>query len=125
MSISQGRIEVVMKRKRTIRVFAILVCVYLAFTTIQGTFDLLSSGEKVTRRENVLAKLTVEKNDLLRSEKRALTNEFLEKTAYDELGLAKPGEKVFIIPSELLAENPVKSVAAIEPNWKKWANLIF
>ncbi len=113
-----------MKRKQTIRVLIIVICLYLAFTTIQGTVGLFSAGEKVTRRESELAKLMEEKRKLEIKEKQIGSKEFLDQVAYDQLGLSKPGEKVIIIPKELLADNSSKVVVVDEPNWKKWVELI-
>ena len=114
-----------MRRKKTIRVLIIVICLYLAFTTIQGTVKLLSSGEKVAGREAKLAALQRQKEDLLRKEKQVGSKEFVEKTAYDELGLSKPGEKVVIIPKELLADKTPKIVVNNEKNWELWRDLLF
>lgn len=113
-----------MKIKKTVRLLIIGILLYLAFTTIQGTLGLWSSGEKVTRREKALTALKKEKQDLLRKEKQVSRREYLERMAYDQLGLSRPGEKVFIIPRELLADNTPKAVIDNTPNWKKWVELL-
>lgn len=114
-----------MKRKKAIRLLVIVICLYLVFTSLQGTIGLLTSGEKVTRREGRLARLMKERDELRKKEKSVETKEFLERIAYDELGLSRPGEKVFIIPREMLADNTPKAVIDNTPNWKKWVELLF
>lgn len=114
-----------MKNRKFIRYLFIAICIYLAFTTVQGTIGLLSSGEKVTRREKELAKLKQEKNELLRKEKKVSSEEFLEKAAYDELGLSKQGEKVYIIPSDLLEDKTPEIIVVNKPNWQLWRDLLF
>lgn len=113
-----------MKKRKTLRLLIIIICLYLAFTTAQGIIGYLSSGEKVTRREKALSLLEKKRNDLLRKEKQLLGEEYLEKTAYDELGMSKPGEKMFIIPKELLAVETPKIFVDNTPNWRKWVNLL-
>lgn len=113
-----------MKKRKALRLIIIIVSLYLAFTTAQGIIGYLSSGEKVTRREKVLSELEKEKKDLLRKEKQLAREEFLERVAYDELGLSRPGEKVIIIPKELLAIETPKAVVDNTPNWKKWMELL-
>ncbi|OGG18511.1 hypothetical protein A2721_01855 [Candidatus Gottesmanbacteria bacterium RIFCSPHIGHO2_01_FULL_47_48] len=114
-----------MKRDRLARVVIIGLCLYFIVTTVSGTVELWRSGEKVTRREEELAKLEKEKGELVRKDKEAGTKDYLERIAYDKLGLARPGEEVIIVPEDVLASPSGEVAVREEENWKKWANLIF
>ncbi len=114
-----------MDKWRIIRPIIIVVCTYLIITTLQGTVELLKAGDKVTRRENDLVALQKEQQQLIVRKKQAESQDYLDETAYGKLGLSKPGEEVIIIPQELLADHTPVVVSNNEPNWKKWAGLLF
>jgi cell division protein FtsB len=114
-----------MKKGGIVRLSVIIVGVYLIITTLSGIVGLLRSGDKVTRRESELAELSKERRRLLIEHKKVQTRGYLEQIAYEKLGLSRPGEKVIIIPPELLASgNTVAKVKEV-PNWKKWKDLLF
>lgn len=114
-----------MEKGKAIRLLIIVVCAYLIVTNISGMVDLLKSGDKLTRRENDLAQLTKEQQNLKIREKKAGSINYLEEMAYQKLGLSRPGEEVVIIPQELLADKTPVEVKDNTPNWKKWARLFF
>jgi cell division protein FtsB len=114
-----------MDRKKALRAIVVIICLYLAVTAVQSMADLWRAGDKVTRREQELAQLLKERDDLLKQQRETQSPLFLEQVARDELGMSKPGEKVVIIPRELLLQ-PVASSRGVEgPIWKKWVKLIF
>ena len=51
--------------------------------------------------------------------------QFVEEEARDKLFLAKPGEKIIVIPSTYLEASPSVSLAPRDtrPNWEKWWDL--
>lgn len=114
-----------MERNKLIRALIIVVCVYLIITTIQGSVELLKSGEKVTRREKELAMLSKEKQDLIFRNKQAESMSYLERVAYEKLGLSRIGEEVIIVPKELTTQQVSEEVEVKEPNWQKWMRLFF
>jgi len=114
-----------MSRKKLLRLVIIIFCLYLIVTTAKAIIDLWKAGDKLTQRQQNLSFLKKEQEDLLR-QKAAIDNpNYWEEMARDRLGLSKPGEKVIVIPQELLVDQtPVASVDAT-PNWQKWAKLLF
>lgn len=114
-----------MEKGQIIKPIIVVICIYLIVTTIQGSVEFLSSGDKLTRRERELATLQRENQVLKVKNKQAESVGFLEEIAYDKLGLSRPSEDVVIIPKELLADNSKPVVRNEEPNWKKWARLLF
>lgn len=53
--------------------------------------------------------------------------QFIEEEARDKLFLAKPGEKVIVMPSVVLQSSASASVSSVDmrPNWKRWWELFF
>ena len=114
-----------MQNKKTLRLLAIIFCLYLIVTTVKAIVDLGKAGDKLTEREKRVASLQSEQQNLLRKKAAVNNPNYWEKVARDKLGLSKPGEEVIIIPQELLVDNfPVASQPAI-PNWQKWMQLLF
>lgn len=113
-----------MPKKRAIRWLIIIICFYLIITTIRAMVDLWKSGDKVTRREQELASLEKEQEELLKQKRIVESPQYLEKIARNQLGLSKSGEEVIIVPEDLLLEAPVASPDAT-PNWQKWMRLWF
>jgi cell division protein FtsB len=114
-----------MDRKKALRAVVVIVCLYLAVTTVQSIADLWRAGDKVTRREQELGQLLKERDDLLRQQREAQSPLFLERVARDELGMSKPGEKVVVIPQELLLSQEGQSGVVEIPIWRRWIKLLF
>lgn len=113
-----------MEKGKIIRPLIIVFCIYMIITTVQGTVDMLRAGDKVTRRENELARLRKEQQDLKVRQKQVESLNYLEQIAYGKLGMARPGEEVIIIPQDLLEDKTPKAVVNNDPNWKKWMKLL-
>lgn len=113
-----------MPKNRLVRTAILLISLYLIVTTSKSIIDLWHSGDKLTRRERELATLKKDNLDLLRRQKRVESLEYLERVARDQLGLSKPGEKLIIIPEELLVDNSPVTPSDTTPNWQKWLKLI-
>lgn len=114
-----------MDRKKALRAVIVIVCLYLAVTTVQSMADLWRAGDKVTRREEELAQLLRDQDELRRQQKDAQSPLFLERVARDELGMSRPGEKIIVIPQELLTNSENRVISPNLPNWQKWLRLIF
>lgn len=113
-----------MSKNRLLRWAIIIISVYLIVTTLRSMGDLLGARSKLTRREQALAALQAQRDELLRQQNKINSPDYLERVARDQLGMSKPGEQVVIIPAEFLAQGPVASPDDT-PNWKKWARLLF
>jgi hypothetical protein len=52
---------------------------------------------------------------------------FVEEEARNKLFLAKPGEGIVIIPTDVLSTTSSKTKKALDsrPNWQKWWELFF
>lgn len=114
-----------MAKNRLLRWVIIVICVYLIVTTLRSIADLWRAADKLTRREQALAALLAERDELQRRKNKVDSPGYLEKVAYDQLGLSKPGEETVIIPEELLKLEVVAASTDATPNWQKWARLLF
>ncbi len=112
-----------MTRRRFLRWLIVIICFYLIVTTSQAIVDLWRAGDKLTRREQELAALQSQQQDLLKEKRRVESQEYLEKVARNQLGLSKPGEEVIIVPQDLLARPPT-TLPDTTPNWQKWVKLL-
>lgn len=52
------------------------------------------------------------------------TNEYIEQTAREKLGMVKQGEHIVLAPPTVEEEETTKTIEYI-PNWKKWWNIFF
>lgn len=113
-----------MSKNRWLRWAVIIISIYLIVTTLRSMVNLWRARDKLTRREQALSALNAQRDKLLAAQNKVNSPDYLQKVAYDQLGLSKPGETVVVIPKELLMQNPTASPDAT-PNWKKWARLLF
>jgi cell division protein FtsB len=87
-----------------------------------GCWRLWQAGGKVGEAAKQLEKLKI-KNEKLKSELEYVKSpEFVEKEAREKLGLGRPGEEVWILPS-ISANQPPISENQDKPNWERWWEL--
>lgn len=112
---------------------AILILIFIgAFLTVtRGVARLISSGGRVEEARERLEEAKTKQN-ALKEQLEAITSDlYREKVARDQLGLAKPGEIVIMLPNEEILRRlsprlvDSESLKPPEPNWKKWAKLFF
>lgn len=113
-----------MLNRRLVRYAIIIICIYLIVTTVISMVDLWRASDKLTRRKAALAALYVQRDELLRAQNIVNSPDYLEKVARDQLGLAKTGEEIVIIPDELLKLGVIEATPSTVPNWQKWARLL-
>jgi len=73
------------------------------------------------------AKLEAEQAKIKQEEEYVASSYYLEKVARDELGLAKIGEKVVIIPNDgrqMLDESRKVKTQGEKANWQKWWDVL-
>jgi phosphoglycerate-specific signal transduction histidine kinase len=85
-------------------------------------------GMKIEKEKEKIEKLKKEKEELQKDVEMARSEEFIEKQLRDNLGLAKEGEIVVILPDYETVKKFAPGIEEEEdllpePNWKKWVNL--
>lgn len=117
-------------RRRDWRFWVFLVGSFFLLTSLgRGLWELLGTSARFEQARQELAKLQDEKVQL-ESQLRAASREFtVEQTLRDRLGLARPGEKVVILPQEVVSAQGKRGEEANEedilPNWRKWLALFW
>lgn len=113
------------------QVTMIFVFVGVLLTITRGVARLVSSGDRVNVARERLAEAKRTQEELREKLLDINSDYYREKTARDQLGLARPGETVIVLPDEellrrlsprLLEEENNKPA---DPNWKKWVKLFF
>lgn len=88
---------------------------------------LLKVDDRIEEIERNVAELRQKNQELKEAREYYSSDEFVEKEARNRLNLAKPGETMVILPSnlaEILGRKDNQEVRAV-PNWKKWWDLFF
>ncbi len=96
----------------------------LLASTVQAIASFWHDGQKVTDKEREVAQVRAENDRLKRAIAEVETPEHVEEVARDKLNLAKPGEVVVIVPSELVSATGSVGRQTL-PNWQRWARLFW
>lgn len=101
--------------------------ILLIISLVRGTFESFRGKERIEELERRRQELVREKNGLEVEMQEVQNPDYLERVAREELHLAKPGEKVVIIPGGVIGENKEQGILNIErdkPNWRKWWEVV-
>jgi|SRR5579884_2833187 len=116
-----------MAKKISTSIF-ILIGILIIFSLGKQIAAALNSGNRLDQAVSDLGNLQAQNQQLRQELVRAQSYEYIEKTARDELNMAKPNETVVIIPEDVLNRvmNPPKKPEPSKiPNWQRWLQLIF
>jgi len=108
--------------KKIIYIGGMLVLVLIINGLAHSIYDLWSKRDVLTEAQRTLEREKEENQKLKQDLSRVNTREFIEQEARNKLFLAKPDERVVIIP---VASKSAEKKAAEKPNWKKWIDLFF
>ena len=106
----------------------IIIGIIIIFNLGKQIATALNSGNRLDQAVSDLGNLQAQNQQLRQELVRAQSYEYIEKTARDELNMAKPNETVVIIPENVLDQvmNPPKKPEPPKvPNWQRWLQLIF
>jgi cell division protein FtsB len=95
---------------------------------LSGISRMKNVNSRIDREEEKVEKLKKENEDLQRELEFVQSEEYIEKQLRDNLGLAKEGETVVILPDEDIVRkfaprNDKEEEILPDPNWKKWMKL--
>ena len=105
----------------------IILGILIIFNLGKQIFNALNAGNRLQDDALALAALQGRNNQLKQQLYYAQSYSYVEKTARNELNMAKPGETVVIIPQQVVEQvinAGKKPQPIIIPNWKLWLNLI-
>ena len=118
------------KLKAYMNYFIIGLSLLLTLSLVGNIRRTLQSIKTVEKKEAEVLTLE-EKNKELKKRLESVSSEaFVEKQIRDQLGLAKAGEIVIVLPDHevlvgLVPDLPVEEDELPDPNWRKWWNLFF
>lgn len=110
-----------MKKNRFLNFLIVIFCLFLIISLSRSLLELSGAGTRVTQVQKEL-EISREKNSELKKKlAEAQSQQYLEKIARDNLGLAKAGEMVVILPEQtpFLNLKPKEEI----PNWQKWLKM--
>lgn len=96
---------------------------------VRGLTDLIGSGERFEKAEREVSELEETKKSYESALQGGDKDFLVEKEIRDQLGLAKPGELVVVLPNQEGLYNDqladTEEIGLEEPNWQKWWKLFF
>ncbi len=108
--------------------FAILIASLLTINNlVHSTYTLWQKNHLVVKTKLELEKEKKDNEALKKKLTQVQNPQFIEEEARNKLFLAKPGERVIVIPKEQLQATPSSPAKPIDtrPNWKKWWDVFF
>jgi cell division protein FtsB len=114
------------KRKQWFFVVFLVISGLMLVSLYKGISDLTGTKDRFEKAEAEVARLE-EKRQIIEEQISGSSQEIVkEKVIRDELGLAKPGEIVVILPEDIgetaLNSNQNQKDQQI-PNWKRWTQV--
>jgi len=108
----------------------IIFLVMLALSLFRNISRIRQTNQKIEEKREKVEKLKKENEELTKRLEIVDEAEFIEKKLRDDLGLAKEGEIVVILPSKevlksLAPDYEEEEDSLPDPNWKKWLNLFY
>ncbi|MGA2910557.1 MAG: septum formation initiator family protein [Candidatus Microgenomates bacterium] len=118
------------KAKKLFGLAVWVLAVLLLISTVKNITKVASVRSAVEAEKEKVAKMEADNQKLQAQIAQTQGSEFIEKQIRDELGLAKPGEAIVVLPDEatlrqLAPQTPVEEESLPDPNWVKWEKLFF
>lgn len=108
----------------------IFLAVLLLISLWRNIGNIRESTSLIDKKEKELAALAKKNKDLKENLEKVKSEDYIERQIRDELGLAKEGEVVLVMPEpeilkSLVPSLPREEVELPDPNWRKWMKLFF
>jgi len=118
------------KAKKLFGLAVWVLAVLLLISTVKNITKVASVRSAVEAEKEKVAKMEADNQKLQAQIAQTQGSLFIEKQIRDELGLAKPGEAIVVLPDEatlrqLAPQTPVEEESLPDPNWVKWEKLFF
>jgi cell division protein FtsL len=104
--------------------------VILLISTVRNINSVRNIQSQVDSEKLKVEKMKEENAQLQAQINQAQSSDYIEKQIRDELGLAKPGEAIVVLPDpdvirKLAPVTPVEENSLPDPNWVRWEKLFF
>jgi cell division protein FtsB len=112
-------------RRNLILVLAIVVGLLLANSSIAKIASFRGTSNEVSSAQAKLDQLKQENAQLKQDLAYKKSDQFAEGEIRDKLGLAKPGEQVFVVPKSDDSQSSIDNSREEKSNWQKWKDYLF
>ena len=106
-------------------VIAVLIGLLLAYNSAKRIVSYKGTAQKVVDAQNRLEALKAENEQLKHELDYKKSDKFAEEEIRNKLGLAKPGEEVYVVPKENSEQLTVNSSQSDKTNWQKWKDYLW
>lgn len=123
-----------MVKNRLVYFFLLILGLYLVVSLSRSIYSLTQKTKDVDVIKKQVDGQLSENSRLNQALTEAQSQEFIEQQAREKLNMAKKGEAVVVIPSELITKIASREATVSSsffdrperiPNWKKWWKLFF
>lgn len=124
------RNKITEKIKSLSRYIIVFIAILLIFSLVKNLIKISEIKKSIVREQQRIERLKAENRRLNDELAKTQSSEFIEKQLRDNLGLAKSGEIVLVLPDEdtlrkLAPQIPEEEETLPDPNWKRWLKLFF
>ena len=112
-------------KRNLLLIFAVIVGLLLAYNSAKKIASYRGTSQKITGEQAKLEQLRQENAELKQELEYKKSDKFAESEIRNKLGLAKPGEEVFVVPKEderLTANDKSRDERS---NLEKWKDYLF
>jgi|SRR3989344_438829 len=112
-------------KRNLLLIFAVIVGLLLAYNSAKKIASYRGTSQKITGEQAKLEQLRQENAELKQELEYKKSDKFAEGEIRNKLGLAKPGEEVFVVPKEderLTANDKSRDERS---NLEKWKDYLF
>jgi cell division protein FtsB len=115
-------------RDKIINLFLVIVVFLFTVSLFQTSVKIRRMNDEVKSRENQLARLKNEEEELKEKYKEITSSEYMEKQLRNNLNLAKDNEIILVLPEDeilkkLVPPDTQETSYDMRPNWKKWLDV--
>ena len=116
-----------MTLKKIVFFAVIIISLFVINSFIHSIYNLWQKNDLLVRAKQDLENEKKENHELKSKLAQVKKPGFVEEEARNKLFLAKPGEGIVIIPTEVLSStsSQTKKVRDTRPNWQKWWDIFF
>ncbi len=127
----ENRLQAVKNRLRGYGNYLIaIIAVLLSVSLVRNITNTKESLKRIDRKAKEAAELERKNDELRKTLEMVQGGEFIEKQIRDQLGLAKEGEIVLVLPEDdvlksLVPKLPEEEEELPDPIWRRWVQLFF
>lgn len=117
----------IMHLKRILYFVIIIAAFFILHNLAQSLYTVWQKKDLILEAQHTLEREKKENREMKAKLAQAKGQDFVEEEARDKLFMAKPGEKILIIPTSAVegAKSSKPKPKDMRPNWQKWQEVFF